>query len=755
MSMTFSTWLATCSESDFESFVRTRRDLLRPESPTLGALAAAASSRIGVSRGIECLDSADLAVAIALATAARTSADIDLGENPHTRDLDPSVVEAALPRLRDLGLAWASDPAPVGGSGLGGSGSGGSGSGGSGSGGPDADPAATSADSPASRRPASLTWRIQPEAITLLPTSAAEAGRAHPWQQYASLPADQNRQAIPAALVRNSELAAVAEVISTFRGLVDELGVGPVSRLTSGGMSKRDVSRLARSLDLGLEATIGLLLAARKLGFIGVLDDPLDPEWTAVDEAGERLAIDRARLWADLVDAWLSELLDATQLAAGASENERLTVLALPKKPLFKGFAQSFPALPLVRHTVLEILRGIGVGSSRSARWIHSRVLETHPLAQAHSFAVTEQVLHAAIEFGLATTPLQHPKHFGPSHFGSMLAAEIGRAMKRQLQEDPSIAPLGLALAGLHVPDSVIEEVRVHLVPEVDTVLIQSDLTAVATGPIAPRVHHALRRFAVVEARGQGTVYRIDTATLEASMQAGLTPETALDTLAEISAQPLPSTLEFLITNTAAKLHRVQVAGARAVLVVDDPVDLDVIIADPLMLPAGLERLAPTVAIGQLGPERTLHLLEAGEHHALLHSPTGVPRKRRIITQEDPEVQVRKRARVMDSHLTDYISAIRSPAALRARPLATHEPLGHLDRLRDAAAQKQSAVIRLADSHGKQRTIRMRPTTVNGGRVRGIVATTGAEASLSISRIISVDVPHAGASESDVSEGDQ
>src|SRR5699024_2636471 len=73
MSMTFSQWLSHSADAEFESFVRTRRDLLRPESPTIGALAAAASSRIGVSRGIEALDADELEVLISLATAALTA----------------------------------------------------------------------------------------------------------------------------------------------------------------------------------------------------------------------------------------------------------------------------------------------------------------------------------------------------------------------------------------------------------------------------------------------------------------------------------------------------------------------------------------------------------------------------------------------------------------------------------------------------------------------------------------------------------
>lgn len=688
--MTFSQWLSHSADADFESFVRTRRDLLQPESPTMAALAAAASSRIGVSRGIEALDAQSLEVFIALAKAARTTPEIKITGNPH---IDPALAEAALPRLRDLGLAWPAD--------------------------------------------ADGNWRIQSEAITLLPTSAAESSRAYPWQIDPSS-VDASTATIGQPLIHNSEQAAVAEVISSLRGLVDELAASPISRLTSGGISKRDVSRLARTLELGLEQTITLLQAAKSLHLIGVLDDALDPQWTAADDADSALAGDRAELWAALVRAWLRDLLDVTQLAAGASENERLTVLAAPKKSLFKGYGLSVPAMPLLRFAVLSVLHDIGLGSARSAGWIHAEVLRRHPLLPAHEFAMTEAVLHTCVSFGLATTPLQEPDHFGPSRFGLRLATGLDRAMAEHAEQDPSILPLGVSVEALTVPGDVIAAVAEGLGAEVDTVLIQSDLTAVATGPIEPRVHHILRKYAVVEARGQGTVYRIDGETIEDTMQSGTTPEEALAELAGISAEELPSTLEFLVQNTASKLRRVRVAGARAVLIVDDPVDLDVILSDQAMMPAGLERLAPTVAIAQLGPERTMHLLEAGDHHALLHSAAGPVRKRRVITESEPEVSVRRRPRVSDGHLGEYIRILRSAPAAAAQ-LSTDEPLGHMDRLREAAEEKRRVLIRIADSHGKERTIEMLPTTLNAGRVRGVVTTTGAEASLSVARIVSVD----------------
>src|SRR5699024_2263161 len=58
---------------------------------------------------------------------------------------------------------------------------------------------------------------------------------------------------------------------------------------------------------------------------------------------------------------------------------------------------------------------------------------------------------------------------------------------------------------------------------------------------------------------------------------------------------------------------------------------------------------------------------------------------------------------------------------------------------REAAEAKTRVLIRIADSQGRERTVEMLPATLNAGRVRGTVTSTGAEASLSIARIISVD----------------
>src|SRR5699024_8496609 len=147
------------------------------------------------SRGIEALDADELEVLISLATAARTSSEIAVGENPH---IDPTRAEAALPRLRELGLAW---------------------------------PTSGTGPSGASVLAAHPVWRIQSEAITLLPTSAAESARARPWQIDPAT-VDASTATIAQPLIHNRDQAALAEVISSLRGLVDELAAAPISRLT-------------------------------------------------------------------------------------------------------------------------------------------------------------------------------------------------------------------------------------------------------------------------------------------------------------------------------------------------------------------------------------------------------------------------------------------------------------------------------------------------------------------------------------------
>src|SRR5699024_4277242 len=188
------------------------------------------------------------------------------------------------------------------------------------------------------------------------------------------------------------------------------------------------------------------------------------------------------------------------------------------------GYGQSVPAMPMLRLSVLAVLADIGLGTARSARWIHAEVLRRHPLLQAHDFSKTQSVSHTCVNLGLATTPQQQPEHSGPSRFGLRLAAGLDRAMVEYARQDPSIAPLGIGLEAIEVPGDVIAAVTDGLGSEVEEVLIQSDLTAVATGPIEPRGPHIRRRYAVVGARGQGTGSRTAGDTTAARMRAAAGP---------------------------------------------------------------------------------------------------------------------------------------------------------------------------------------------------------------------------------------
>src|SRR5699024_6865564 len=122
-----------------------------------------------------------------------------------------------------------------------------------------------------------------------------------------------------------------------------------------------------------------------------------------------------------------------------------------------------------------------------------------------------------------------------------------------------------------------------------------------------------------------------------------------------------------------------------------------------------------------------------------LHSATAPARRRRVITQSEPEVNVRRRPRVTGGHLGEYIRILRSSPTGASEPASTDEPVGVMDQLREATEATAPVILGTADSQGRESTIEMLAATLNAGRVRGTVTSTGAEAPLSIARTTSVD----------------
>ena len=710
---TFTAWLSTAPADWFAEFVRTRRDLVRTDTASLARLAGSASTRKGVAVAMEALNAEELQTALRAAKAAR---------------VDPVVPRSALEASSDvldrlilLGLLW---------------------------------PAQNSTEDTTAGTPGDAEFfGFQSEAIALLPTSAAESTRPPEWTEY-SRPDEPALTPIPESVARNAQAAAAGAAGGTVAAAVRAIEADPPSQLMSGGVGKRDVQRLASALDLEYAQTIFVLELCGALNLVGVDTSSIDPVWLPTSEYDILKRTDRGSLHAALVRAWLHMGEDITHIAAGHTpRGDRVHPLNSVVKPTTANPYGGHPsALPPVRSARFRLLRSLlspevplpqpGSGTSTgtsadSGTSADQKTAETpsirltdltavlqwrYPLAPAFNRETLAQMLGEAEFLGLVATPLTAPDSYGLTPLGRTLAEHLNTSLPAAAQ------PLDYAGSAATVPADFATTIGELLPDYAETVVIQSDLTAVATGPVHPDLAQKLDSLADIETRGQGTVYRFTEKSIERALHTGLSRTDIVDTLRECSSTGVPQPLEFLIDGVASRLNRVQVASARGAVIVDDPDELDALLADPLLIPAQLTRVAPTVALAGISSDRLRVLLEGAGTSTLTEAPTAQPK--RAPKQTAPAV-TRRTARIADADLDRYIAGVRSSAEAD-----DGDPASTSGILRSAIDRQQSVAVTLARADGSSTTLTLTPTAITGGRVRGI--RNGSEIAASLSRIISV-----------------
>ncbi|HJH13517.1 MAG TPA: helicase-associated domain-containing protein [Brevibacterium ravenspurgense] len=704
---TFTAWLSTAPADWFAEFVRTRRDLVRTDTASLARLAGSASTRKGVAVALEALNAEELQTALRAAKAAR---------------VDPVVPRSALEASSDvldrlilLGLLW---------------------------------PAQTSTEDTAAGTPGDAEFfGFQSEAIALLPTSAAESTRPPEWTGY-SRPDEPALTPIPESVARNAQAAAAGAAGGTVAAAVRAIEADPPSQLMSGGVGKRDVQRLASALELEYAQTIFVLELCGALNLVGVGSSSIDPVWLPTSEYDLLKRTDRGNLHAALVRAWLHMGEDITHIATGHTpRGDRVHPLGSVVKPTTANPYGGHPsALPPVRSARFRLLRtllspevplpqpssGTTTDTSTDQKTAETPSIRLtdltavlqwrYPLAPAFNRETLAQMLSEAEFLGLVATPLTAPDSYGLTPLGRELAEHLSASLPAAAQ------PLDYAGSAATVPADFAETISELLPDYAESVVIQSDLTAVATGPVHPDLAQRLDSLADIETRGQGTVYRFTEKSIERALHAGLSRTDIVDTLRECSSTGVPQPLEFLIDGVASRLNRVQVASARGAVIVDDPDELDALLADPLLIPAQLTRVAPTVALAGISSDRLRVLLEGAGTSTLTEAPTTQPQ--RAPKQTAPAV-TRRTARIADADLDRYITGVRS-----STETADGDPASTSGILRSAIDRAQRVNVTLARADGSSTTITLTPTAITGGRVRGI--RNGSEIAASLSRIISV-----------------
>jgi hypothetical protein len=692
--------------------LRQRSDLSTPAPADCGQLASRAATRSSLNRALDLLTRLELSVLDALVASGHT-ADLDLA---HILGVPGPAVESALTRLADLALVWEHDGGtrPLTGvaEALGGSAR--------------LHPLTEGRTADVVAR---LLAELSPAAMALLEHVESTSGEAAPGSAREAIAPGEARtpaeellsrgllvpgraglvrvpgevqialrggRATREALAEPPELAwserdagqvdhtaagAAFDVVRRVELLVDHWGARPPVALRTGALSARDLRAAADTVQLDLPTTSLLVEVAAAAQLVATWpDSDGNPAWTPTEAFDAWTDEPTARRWVALARAWL--------------ETERVPGLVGSRDDQGKPRNALDPELsarhaPETRTMTLAALADLGPGrvlaSGTGAASVVARVAWQRPRRPPSR---ADQVVSALDEAG----------HLGITALGGL--SSHGRLL---LGGDDPAAALGALL-----PD------------EVDHVLIQTDLTAVAPGPLVRDRAGDLHLMADVESRGQATVYRFTPASVRRAFDAGWAAHEVHAFLAQVSRTPVPQPLTYLVDDAARTFGTIRVGHAEAFLRADDEAALTEVLHHSRTGALGLRRIAPTVLISTTPVEVLLPRLRELGVSPLVEAIDGTVHVSRPDRQRArPRVARRTTADArQEARLTQIVTAIRAgDRVLEARGASPTmlTPMGSLAALREAAEGGRTVLIAYVDNHGTATERLVDPLRVDGG----------------------------------------
>lgn len=263
-----------------------------------------------------------------------------------------------------------------------------------------------------------------------------------------------------------------------------------------------------------------------------------------------------------------------------------------------------------------------------------------------------------------------------------------------------------------------------------DLLILQSDLTAVAPGPLTPTTAADLALLADRESTGVAGVRRFTAASVRRALDAGWTGEQVRTWWRDHSMTGVPQGLLVLLDDVVRDHGRISVAGAGAVVEVDDPAVVESLLRSPRATELGLRRVGETVIVAQDDPAVVLAALrEAGwapvARDAQGRTLTSPPPRRARPVPPPPQVE-----RSDPQAVAEALARHREPATTGAEAV--------LAQLR--AAQREGAWVELnhVDDSGVTVSDEVRVLAVTPGAVRVVVRGGGGGKVVAASHILSV-----------------
>jgi len=174
----------------------------------------------------------------------------------------------------------------------------------------------------------------------------------------------------------------------------------------------------------------------------------------------------------------------------------------------------------------------------------------------------------------------------------------------------------------------------------VDHILIQSDNTAIAPGPLEHEISQALAMMAEIESRGGATVYRFTESTIRRALDHGKTGDEIKTFLIKTSKTPMPQPLEYLIADVAKKHGKLRVGNTSSFIRCEDTALISQIMNDKKLEILALRRIAPEVAICDVDATDAMRLLRECGYLPAAESANGMilmgPKTNRAMTKPRP-----------------------------------------------------------------------------------------------------------------------
>ena len=548
-------------------------------------------------------------------------------------------------------------------------------------------------------------------------------------------------ETVGGAVVASESSFHAEETVRLVGALLEEWGREGGTIRRTGGVSVRALTRTADVLDLEADAAARIIETAAGAGLLGLDDD--GAIWVPSILSSGWLADSLPQRWGPLALAWAGSA--RTPWLTGTRDDDG-SLRAVLGPDLEAGWAVR------LRARVLALLGDLPQGASATPAFVRAALTWQSPrrtvpggaisavLAEAEALGITGG--GALTEAGRilsrrAAASLDEQDAGRSGGVGSAEGSD-GDAHAEVLSDDETLAALEAALAA-------------DLPAAVETILVQSDLTAIVPGRPAPELAALLERTSVVESRGGALTVRFTPESVRGALDVGYRAEEITQAIGRYSPTPLPDSLSVLIQDAARHHGAVRVRAVSALLRIGDEATAAGLLAEPRLRDLGLDQVAPGILVATASAGQVLRELRAtglapvtedASGH-LVVGPATAQQARRAPepTRPGSEHSVRRR-RPGRRELTTLVGRLRvGQEALQAAGEAAvaTDPVHALAVLRQAQSSRSRLRLSLAGPDGAVQERQVRVMAVEPGRVRLRDVVRETELTVAVHRIVSVE----------------